>query len=64
MCHRKLPDPPKGTEDAKKLKYAYQSICLDDPVFIHPGSALHRLNSEYVVYQHVEDASKLYMKGI
>ncbi|ELU07825.1 hypothetical protein CAPTEDRAFT_170843 [Capitella teleta] len=61
---RKLPEPAKGTDDAKKLKYAYQSICLDDPVFIHPTSVLYKSDAEYIVYQSVEDASKLYMKGI
>ena len=41
-----------------------QSIALEDPVFIHPGSALYKQNCEYVVYQQIDETSKLYMKGI
>ena len=46
-----------------KLRHAYKCLLVDDPVFIHPSSVLHRQNVEYMVYQHLEETSKLYMKG-
>ncbi len=38
-------------------------MSLDEPVFIHPGSVLYKQNPLYVVYQQIEETSKLYMKG-
>lgn len=62
---RKYPDPPPGADDeAKKLKYAYQCAELEEPLFIHPSSVLYRQNPPYVVYQRIEETSKLYMKGL
>ncbi|KAL4223808.1 ATP-dependent RNA helicase dhx37 [Mactra antiquata] len=61
---RRLPDLPASHSEAKKLKYAYQTPNLEDPVFIHPTSVLYRERPEYIVYQYIEETSKLYMKGI
>ncbi|XP_053375009.1 probable ATP-dependent RNA helicase DHX37 isoform X2 [Mercenaria mercenaria] len=61
---RKLPELPATNPDAKKLKNAYQCPNLEDPVFLHPTSVLYRERPEFVVYQHIEETSKLYMKGI
>ena len=44
--------------------YILQCPNLEDPVFIHPTSVLYRERPEFVVYQHIEETSKLYMKGI
>ncbi len=38
-------------------------MSLDEPVFIHPGSVLYKQNPQYVVYQQIDETSKLYMKG-
>lgn len=46
-----------------KLKNAYISDSLEDPVFIHPKSALFRVLPEFVVYQEVMETTKLFMKG-
>lgn len=37
---------------------------LDEPVFIHPHSVLYKADVDYVVYQTMEESSRLYMKGI
>jgi len=45
------------------LKNAYSCMSLDEPVFIHPSSALFEVLPEYVVYQEIVETSKLFMKG-
>lgn len=45
------------------MLYLNQSCQLDEPVFIHPSSVLFRQRPDYVVYQYVEETSKLYMQG-
>ncbi|XP_030624373.1 putative ATP-dependent RNA helicase DHX37 isoform X3 [Chanos chanos] len=47
-----------------KWKNAYKTPLLDDPVFIHPSSALHKTLPEFVVYQEIMETSKMYMKGV
>lgn len=54
--------PLEELKDAK-LKNAYQCTEVDEPVFIHPSSALFTLLPEFVVYQEVMETSKLFMKG-
>ncbi|ESO08407.1 hypothetical protein HELRODRAFT_74874, partial [Helobdella robusta] len=39
-------------------------ILSDFHVFIHPSSSLFKNKCEYVVYQYIEETSKLYMKGV
>lgn len=46
-----------------QLKNAYSCMSLDEPVFIHPSSALFNVLPEYVIYQEVVETSKLFMKG-
>ncbi len=45
------------------LFHVFQGMLLEEPLFIHPSSVLHKQNTGYVVYQAVEETSKLYMKG-
>lgn len=40
-----------------------QTPLLDDPVFIHPSSALFKKLPEFVVYQEITETSKMYMRG-
>ncbi|XP_041347782.1 probable ATP-dependent RNA helicase DHX37 [Gigantopelta aegis] len=62
---RRYADPPPGADEAaKKLKNAYQSMDLEEPVYIHPLSVLYREKPEFVVYQHVIETSKMYMRGV
>ncbi|XP_028820912.1 probable ATP-dependent RNA helicase DHX37, partial [Denticeps clupeoides] len=37
---------------------------LDEPVFIHPSSALFKTLPEFVVYQEVTETTKMYMRGV
>ena len=46
-----------------QLKNAYTCMSLDEPVFIHPSSALFDVLPEYLVYQEIVETSKLFMKG-
>lgn len=36
---------------------------MDEPVFIHPTSALFKKLPEFVVYQEIMETTKMYMKG-
>ena len=36
---------------------------LEEPVFIHPSSVILKSKPEFVVYQQIEETSRLYMKG-
>lgn len=40
-----------------------QGCSSDDPVYIHPTSALFTKLPDYVVYCEIMETSKLYMKG-
>lgn len=40
-----------------------QTPLMDDPVFIHPNSALFKKLPEFVVYQEIMETSKMYMRG-
>lgn len=41
----------------------YQCPELEEPVFIHPLSVLYKQKPEYIVYQYIQETSKVYMKG-
>ncbi|KAK3752383.1 hypothetical protein QZH41_008586, partial [Actinostola sp. cb2023] len=47
-----------------KLKNAYICDSLEEPVFIHPKSALFKVLPEYIVYQEIMETTKLFMKGV
>uniref|UniRef100_A0A3B3WJG0 Activating signal cointegrator 1 complex subunit 3 n=1 Tax=Poecilia mexicana TaxID=48701 RepID=A0A3B3WJG0_9TELE len=47
-----------------KWKNAYTTPLMDDPVFIHPNSALFKKLPEFVVYQEIMETSKMYMRGV
>ena len=47
-----------------ELKNAYQSLTLDEPLFIHPSSVLFKELPEYVCYTEVAETSKCYMKSL
>ncbi|KAM9393778.1 putative ATP-dependent RNA helicase DHX37 [Pholidichthys leucotaenia] len=47
-----------------KWKNGYKTPLMDDPVFIHPNSALFKTLPEFVVYQEIMETSKMYMKGV
>ncbi|KAM3867931.1 putative ATP-dependent RNA helicase DHX37 [Diretmus argenteus] len=47
-----------------KWKNGYKTALLDDPVFIHPTSALFKTLPEFVVYQEIMETTKMYMRGV
>ncbi|XP_024130840.1 probable ATP-dependent RNA helicase DHX37 isoform X2 [Oryzias melastigma] len=47
-----------------KWRNGYKTPLLDDPVFIHPSSALFKKVPEFVVYQEITETSKMYMRGV
>lgn len=47
-----------------KWKNGYKTPLLDEPVFIHPTSALFKTLPDFVVYQEIMETSKMYMKGV
>lgn len=40
-----------------------QTPLMDEPVFIHPSSALFKKLPEFVVYQEIMETTRMYMKG-
>ncbi|KAL2092561.1 hypothetical protein ACEWY4_012359 [Coilia grayii] len=42
----------------------YKTPLLDEPVFIHPNSALHKSLPEFLVYQEIMETTKMYMRGV
>ncbi|XP_068099941.1 probable ATP-dependent RNA helicase DHX37 [Hyperolius riggenbachi] len=48
----------------EKWRNAYKTPLLEDPVFIHPNSALFKQLPDFVVYQEIVETTKMYMKGI
>ncbi|XP_063965098.1 probable ATP-dependent RNA helicase DHX37 [Lytechinus pictus] len=42
----------------------YQSVGMEDAVFIHPNSALFKQLPDYVVYQEIIETTKPYMRGV
>ncbi|XP_074495409.1 putative ATP-dependent RNA helicase DHX37 [Sebastes fasciatus] len=47
-----------------KWKNGYKTPLLDDPVFIHPTSALFKTLPEFIVYQEIMETTKMYMRGV
>ncbi|KAA0714412.1 putative ATP-dependent RNA helicase DHX37 [Triplophysa tibetana] len=47
-----------------KWRNGYKTPLLDEPVFIHPSSALHKTLPEFVVYQEIVETTKMYMRGV
>ncbi|XP_038558509.1 probable ATP-dependent RNA helicase DHX37 [Micropterus salmoides] len=47
-----------------KWKNGYKTPLMDEPVFIHPTSALFKTLPEFVVYQEIMETTKMYMRGV
>lgn len=45
------------------IRFHTQTPLMDEPVFIHPNSALFKALPEFVVYQEIMETSKMYMRG-
>jgi ATP-dependent RNA helicase DHX37/DHR1 len=51
-------------KEGKELKNAYQSLLLEEPIFVHPSSVLFKELPDYVCYLEMVETNKLYMKGV
>ncbi|KAF5905343.1 putative ATP-dependent RNA helicase DHX37, partial [Clarias magur] len=47
-----------------KWRNGYKTPLLDEPVFIHPSSVLHKELPEFAVYQDIMETTKMYMRGV
>ncbi|XP_053181100.1 probable ATP-dependent RNA helicase DHX37 [Scomber japonicus] len=47
-----------------KWKNGYKTPLMDEPVFIHPTSALFKKLPDFIVYQEIMETSKMYMRGV
>ena len=41
-----------------------QSTLCEDPVYLHPSSALFHINPDYVIFQEISETKKLYMRTV
>lgn len=51
-------------EEIDKLKYAYRTINMEQPVFLHSGSVLKKTLPDFVIYQEIYETNKVYMRGV
>ncbi|KAL2718178.1 putative ATP-dependent RNA helicase kurz [Vespula squamosa] len=51
-------------QDKAKWKYAYKTVEMEDPVFMHSSCVLRKTSPEWVVYQEIYETNKLYMRGV
>ncbi|XP_066602003.1 probable ATP-dependent RNA helicase kurz [Prorops nasuta] len=58
------PDEVKEDQDKIKWKYAYKTLEMEDPVFMHSSCVLRKTLPEWVVYQEVYETNKIYMRGV
>lgn len=47
----------------QQIKNAYECHLTEEPVFIHPTSALFTVLPEFIVFQEIVETTKLYVKG-
>ncbi len=48
---------------SRQIKNAYECHLTEDPVFIHPTSAVFTVLPEFIVFQEIVETTKLYLKG-
>jgi ATP-dependent RNA helicase DHX37/DHR1 len=54
----------KDGDDKQKLKFAYLTPDMEEPVYLHESSVLLHERPEFVAYQEIFETSKLYMRGV
>ncbi|KAF7991807.1 hypothetical protein HCN44_010608 [Aphidius gifuensis] len=57
-------DEIKDDQDKDKYKYAYKTIEMEDPVYMHSSCVLKKTLPEWIVYQEVYETNKMYIRGI
>lgn len=47
-----------------KLRHAYQTLMLEQLVYIHPNSVLYRESPEFILYQDLFEGNKIYCRNV
>lgn len=53
-----------NSDEEKKLKNSYESLLLEQPMFIHPSSVLFKQVPSYVCFVDIIETSKIYMRCV
>ncbi|OAD58855.1 putative ATP-dependent RNA helicase kurz [Eufriesea mexicana] len=64
VARKVMPDEVNEDQDKIKWKYAYRTMDMDDPVFIHSSCVLRKMCPEWIVYQEIYETNKMYMRGV
>ncbi|XP_043263355.1 probable ATP-dependent RNA helicase kurz [Colletes gigas] len=64
IAKKVMPDEIGEDQDKNKWKYAYKTLDMEDPVFMHSSCVLRKSCPEWVVYQEVYETNKMYMRGV
>ncbi|XP_076236185.1 putative ATP-dependent RNA helicase kurz [Calliopsis andreniformis] len=64
VARKVMPDEVNEDQDKAKWKYAYKTLDMEDPVFIHSSCVLRKKCPEWVVYQEIYETNKMYMRGV
>ena len=64
VARKVMPDEINEDQDKAKWKYAYKTLDMEDPVFMHSSCVLRKTRPEWVVYQEVYETNKMYMRGV
>ena len=54
----------KDGDDKQKLKYAYLTSDMEEPVFLHESCVLRDERPEFVAYLEIFETSKPYLRGV
>ena len=64
---RKIPDSTialANVEEKAKLRHAYQTLTLEQLVYIHPSSVLFQDEPEFILYQELFEGNKIYCRNV
>ncbi|XP_015114763.1 probable ATP-dependent RNA helicase kurz [Diachasma alloeum] len=64
VARKMSPDEIKEEEDKSKFRFAYKTMEMEEPVFMHLNCVLRRSAPEWVVYQEIYETNKIYMRGV
>ncbi|XP_031371307.1 probable ATP-dependent RNA helicase kurz isoform X2 [Apis dorsata] len=64
VAKKVMPDEINEDQDKAKWKYAYKTVDMEDPVFLHSSCVLRKICPEWVVYQEIYETNKMYMRGV
>lgn len=53
-----------GPEDKSRIRHAYQTLSLEQLVYIHPGSVLFQDEPEFILYQELFEGNKIFCRNV